>query len=83
MVENLTLFDKMHEGLIVLSQKDRTLQFASKPAIWLIKQVMSKTDISAIEDMPERLSGYQLTEADFEKRMFEETKISMNNYADD
>ena len=37
MSENLNLFDKMHEGLIVLSEKERSLQFASQPAIRLVK----------------------------------------------
>ena len=33
MHENLTLFDKMSEGLIVLSKGDLVPQFASMPAI--------------------------------------------------
>ena len=37
MVDNLKLLDQMHEGLIVLTQRDRVLQFASKPAINLLK----------------------------------------------
>lgn len=35
--ENLNLLDNMNEGLIVVSEKDRTLQFASKPAVCLLK----------------------------------------------
>ena len=38
MVDNLQLFDQMHEGLIVLTEQDRDLKFASKPAINLLKQ---------------------------------------------
>ena len=37
MVENLNLLDRMHEGLIVVSEKDRNLKFASDPAIRLLK----------------------------------------------
>jgi len=37
MIENLNLLDKMHEGLIVVSEKDRDLKFASNPAIRLLK----------------------------------------------
>lgn len=37
--ENFNLFDKMHEGLIVLDQADETLQFVSQPAINLLKQI--------------------------------------------
>ena len=37
MIENLNLFDKMNEGLVVISQKDKSIKFASKPAISLLK----------------------------------------------
>lgn len=36
-VENVNLLDKMHEGLIVLSQTDLSIRFASIPAIRLLK----------------------------------------------
>jgi len=39
MYENLNLLDKMHEGVIVISEKERILQFASMPAIRLLKQL--------------------------------------------
>lgn len=42
--ENLKLLDKMHEGLIVVSESDRTLQFASKPAIRLLKQLSKEKE---------------------------------------
>ena len=35
---NLSLFDKMHEGLIVLARKDKSLKFASEPAVRLLKK---------------------------------------------
>lgn len=41
MVENLNLLNKMHEGLIVVSEKDKIVKFASKPAINLLKQMHS------------------------------------------
>ena len=37
MIENLNLFNKMNEGLIVVSEKDKSLKFASQPAIRLLK----------------------------------------------
>ena len=37
MIENLNLLDKMHEGLIVVSEKERNLKFASNPAVRLLK----------------------------------------------
>lgn len=35
-IENLKLLDMMHEGLIVVSEKDRKLQFLSRPASQLL-----------------------------------------------
>ena len=35
--ENLKLLDRMHEGLIVISEKELCLQFASRPAIAVLK----------------------------------------------
>jgi len=43
-IENLSLLDKMHEGLIVLSEKERAIQFASNPAIFLLKQKNTTTE---------------------------------------
>ena len=37
MAENINLLDRMHEGLIVISIKDKVLEFASKPAVLLLK----------------------------------------------
>ena len=36
-IENLSLLDKMHEGLIVITESDRKLKFASTPAVRLLK----------------------------------------------
>lgn len=38
MTENMNLFDKMHEGLVVVSEDDQTLQFASKSAVSLLTE---------------------------------------------
>ena len=35
--ENLKLLDRMHEGLIVISEKELRLKFASRPAIAVLK----------------------------------------------
>jgi len=37
--ENVNLFDKMHEGIIVVDKADLSLKFASKPAVGLVKQL--------------------------------------------
>ena len=39
MDENISLFDRMHEGLIVISEADLSLKFASRPAVALLKQL--------------------------------------------
>ncbi len=38
MNENISLFNKMHEGVVVVSEKDQKLQFVSKPTVNLLKQ---------------------------------------------
>ena len=38
MLQNLGLLDGMHEGIIVLSGDDKSLEFANQPAIELINQ---------------------------------------------
>lgn len=38
MIENLNLLNKMNEGLIVISEKERTIKFASQPAVRLLKR---------------------------------------------
>ena len=35
--ENFNLFDKMHEGVIVLDRVDESLKFISRPALRLLK----------------------------------------------
>ena len=37
--ENFNLFNKMHEGLIVLDRADESLEFISQPALCLLKQL--------------------------------------------
>lgn len=37
-IENINLLNKMHEGLIVLSEHDMNLKFANLPAVNLVKQ---------------------------------------------
>ena len=44
-IENLNLLNKMHEGLIVVSEKERTLKFASKPAINYLNSVQHAKNI--------------------------------------
>ena len=38
MNENICLFDKMHEGVAIVTEKDQKLQFLSKPAVNLLLQ---------------------------------------------
>ena len=34
--ENISLFDRMHEGLVLVNEKERNLMFASRPAVDLL-----------------------------------------------
>ena len=38
MIENLNLLNKMNEGLIVVSEQDKSLKVITKPALSLLKQ---------------------------------------------
>ena len=63
----------MHEGLVVISQNDQSLQFASKPARKLLmenpQQIVSQSETEdACFD-----SSYIL------KRMFEPTRVSLTD----
>ena len=76
--ENLKLLNKMHEGLMVISEKDLCLQFASKPAIAVLKQMPLKTcsqDISSTKDASPILIDLK----DLEKQIFKESRVSVNN----
>lgn len=42
-LENFSLFDSMHEGLIVLSSADNSLKFASQPAANLFSGTLQPT----------------------------------------
>ena len=41
-IENMNLLNKMSEGLIVMSESDLSLRFASLPAVRLMKQLPSQ-----------------------------------------
>ena len=42
MQENKNLLDKMHEGIIIVSETDRSFQFASKPASKMIQSTVEE-----------------------------------------
>lgn len=50
-IENLNLLNKMHEGLIVVSKKDRALKFASRPAIRYLNTKPTPTDPQSMTDL--------------------------------
>ena len=49
MNENFSFLDGMHEGLIVISEADKSLQFATRPAIALLKS-LPETDPQTFEE---------------------------------
>ena len=67
--ENFNLFDKMHEGLIIISQKDYSLKFASRPATALLKQ-LPQTDALKNEDYSLEQSESKIDENDLSKTIF-------------
>ena len=60
----------MHEGLIVLDQKDKSVKFASAPAVRRLKS-QSVSDETPIKS--------ELNELDFQQNLFKPTPVSVNN----
>ena len=73
MIENLNLFNKMNEGIIVVSEKDKSLKFASQPAIRLLKQMslIQADDISLQND------DLTIKQKHIEKPIFEKIGVSI------
>ena len=75
--ENVCLFDKMHEGIIVVSQHDLSLQFASRPAIDLLLQQPNanfKRSIEILQHHPQTVSRQ-----DLQKPIFEPIVLSVDS----
>lgn len=73
MKENLNLLNKMNEGLIVVSEKDRSLQFASNPAVRLLKQLPQ-----AFESLDNEItSQIQIIQDDLNAPLFDLKKVSI------
>ena len=56
--ENVKLFDRIHEGLIVISEDKKQLQFANKPAINLLVPVATSD------------KTHQFQESDLNRKIF-------------
>lgn len=46
--ENFNLLNRMHEGIIVLTEEDMKVKFANKPAIELLQDNKAKNEIESI-----------------------------------
>ena len=81
-IENLNLLNKMHEGLIVVSKKDRTLKFASRPAIHYLNTRTSPTDLSHRSDpnlIKRSDSKIQIDRNFLVKPLFDPTEVSVSS----
>lgn len=76
-VENLHLMDRMHEGLIVLTENDRRISFASMPAVRLLQQKANLSNIDTTEGINECLASDPLTQRDLLKPIFQPTVVSL------
>ena len=56
-MENIKLLDGMHEGLLILSTKDKKVMFCNKPSQKLLKGVLSTKDQTETPDEASRLLG--------------------------
>ena len=77
-IENLNLLNKMHEGLIVVDEDNLSLQFASMPAVNLIKQSTNSTTIAANLDQSNQ-DGLKssIQQDDLSLPIFTPTKMSL------
>ena len=84
-VENLNLLDKMHEGLIVISENDRTLQFASEPAMRILRQkpetkkTSAESTLSVDKTQLTDISYFEIDQNDLHKPIFNLTTVSVSN----
>ena len=67
MVENINLLDKMHEGLVVLSESDYSIQLASKPAVHLLRQLPHEAADASKSKSSDNL---QIDDTDLERPLF-------------
>ena len=78
--ENIKLLDRMHEGLMVISEKDLCLQFANRPAIAVLKQL----PLTEALEKDNQLINPKVTPppfpidlTDLEKPIFKSSKVSV------
>ena len=67
------MLNQMHEGLVVVSEKDKSLQFASKPAIKLLMEEPKQDDSKSLSISKTFDSSYLL------KNIFAPTRVSLTN----
>ncbi len=75
MNENICLFDRMHEGVAIVTEKDQSLQFLSKPAINFLKQEPERDETSNFTAPSES----QMSPIHFKKPIFHPLQISVEN----
>ena len=67
------MLNQMHEGLVVVSEKDKSLQFASKPAMKLLMKESKLDDSKSLSISKTFDSSYLL------KNIFAPTRVSLTN----
>ena len=73
--ENLSLFNKMHEGLIVLSKESRTITFANQPAIELLHSL--KWTQRLFLGQKKEDEDVNLSEKDLDLKVLKSTQVSI------
>ena len=59
-LENIKLLDGMHEGLLILSTKNKKVMFCNKPSQKLLKGVLQTQEKTETTDESSRLLGPQV-----------------------
>ena len=78
MTENMNLFDRMHEGLVVVSEEDQSLQFASKPAVKLLMEQPVKDNNKSVSRCQSAVQD-PISSEHLKKPMFRPLKVSIEN----
>ena len=89
--ENLKLLDKMHEGLIVVTEDEHHIKFANSPARRLLKQLPIKSEKISQSTTAKSKNQYEnilqdhgeyLVRENLDKKMFKLTKINADREGD-
>jgi hypothetical protein len=76
--ENINLFDRMHEGVVLVSESDQSLQFASNPAVNLLLQEPERGILESNLTLNNSKAS-SVSQKDLSKPIFYPLEVSVKN----